>query len=339
MYSLNRKKKSIKMMEDEDAYFKEEQLNLKIFKPKEMIRSLDTFDFQKFVKFLKLQNDLRTIITEKEKIFILKDDKMTNIKKATLDEFIKNSCNRMNCVLNNPAKYISKRAKVNIESLFKICKNLKTCDRSINQIKKLYNDQHPNSKLSVTSIRNHIHDSLKFKYQTVDYRTKSYFTQQADLSQLTFIYRLIMDMLDLKNIVYFDESGIDSTKRQRKSWFHLSEKKQSQKPKRFRRINILMAINNRKVDFYKLSKKNTNGIAINDFFTEYVKNKGAETCKNTTVVLDNATYHCDKKYVNGISNSFCRLLFIPPGMPNMNAIEFLFGKLKKRLQLKDLSNM
>ena len=54
--------------------------------------------------------------------------------------------------------------------------------------------------------------------------------------------------------------------------------------------------------------------------------------KDTVIVMDNASFHSQKRLISAAQNAGCRLLFLPPYSPELNPIENFWAWLKRFLR-------
>ena len=72
--------------------------------------------------------------------------------------------------------------------------------------------------------------------------------------------------------------------------------------------------------------------AKNDLIAAYFNQLKVKLPPNSFVILDNATYHNNKKIKEIVANSNITLIFLPPYSPELNPIEKLWDSVKKCLK-------
>ena len=139
--------------------------------------------------------------------------------------------------------------------------------------------------------------------------------------------------LDSKDIVYIDESGIDtnSTYKQRE-WVHRNKTHVSQKSGKFyERLNVLAGLNGNN----SIAPMVFNGHCNSEIFNCWVEQFLIPELKpGQTVIMDNASFHKSPKTRQMIEQFGCKVVFLPPYSPDLNPIEKFWANMKRWIRGK-----
>lgn len=93
-------------------------------------------------------------------------------------------------------------------------------------------------------------------------------------------------------------------------------------PTNRKRINVIAAIDSNNKIFYKLIQGPVNTIEFNTFI------KDLPWKQNSTLIMDNVSFHKSQMIKNTSKDKNYNLLFIPPYTPECNPIENVFSVVK-----------
>lgn len=141
--------------------------------------------------------------------------------------------------------------------------------------------------------------------------------------------RLIVK-LEISNLVYVDESGINQNYQREHARAKKGVKIQDTKRgKKFKRTNIIGALWNKKHIAMKCYDHSTKALFFEDWFEFDLLPLLPE---KTIVIMDNASFH-RKKYLREIAKKHgIILLFLPPYSPDYNPIEKSWANFKRWLR-------
>lgn len=334
-YNLNRVKRSMRDIDIEYGNSLEYLLSSKVYVPKQLSKEIPDERYKDLAKYINKNKELIKDLENSDKK--LKEIITLDISKDIyndLQAFELRKIQDAQNAINNPNKFVNIRSKINLNELHHAAINIPVEKRTLKTIRFEYSKRGNFKKVSLSSISKSISDKLHFNYKETEKKSSSFFKVNNVKAEILFIYRLIKDLAEGKNIVFYDEAGISKGILRKKCWKHSGEDKYSKKNFGFKRINLLMLTGKRRIEKYQLRKRATNSKVFNSFIVSFIKEKGFYYCSNTTIVLDNASFHLTKDALRSIPNSFNRLLFIPPNLPQYNQIEFMFGIVKKIFTLK-----
>jgi transposase len=139
-------------------------------------------------------------------------------------------------------------------------------------------------------------------------------------------------MLDLKEVVYVDESGFSHGVYRTHGYSRIGKRcfgKYEWSNKK--RTNVIGALLNNKLIAGSLFDTSIDS----DIFYEWINEDLLPNLKGTEViVMDNASFHKRKDIVSSISNKGCELLFLPAYSPDLNPIEHKWA-LAKSIRKKE----
>jgi transposase len=129
------------------------------------------------------------------------------------------------------------------------------------------------------------------------------------------------------NLVYIDESGIETKICKDRGWGKKSEKLVAKKSgKHYERTNIIAGLVNNK----SIAPMVFNGSCNTDLFNNWVEHFLIKELKpGQVVILDNASFHKSQKTKELIESVKCRVIFLPPYSPDLNPIEKFWANMKR----------
>jgi len=144
-----------------------------------------------------------------------------------------------------------------------------------------------------------------------------------------------MKAIDLKSLVYFDESGMNSNERYDYAWGKKGVRIYDEKPGgSTHRMSILAGLR---------QKKLCAPLAFNGYCTRPVVERYFEKVllpeigPDKTIVLDNASFHKGGQIEEIVKKHGCFLKYLPAYSPDLNPIEHQWAPLKKDIK-KELHN-
>jgi len=142
-----------------------------------------------------------------------------------------------------------------------------------------------------------------------------------------------------ESLVYVDESGIDSYVHRPFGWAKRGELVYGEiSGKRYARESFVAA----KCGSEILAPFCYQGTCNTDLFNLWIETFLVPVLKpGQVVILDNATFHKSEKTKSLIENANCKLLFLPPYLPDLNPIETFWANLKDKIKkfLKNCSSL
>ena len=133
--------------------------------------------------------------------------------------------------------------------------------------------------------------------------------------------------IDLENLVFLDESGIEYNMVKERGWAKVGEKLKAKKSgKHYERTNIIAGYVGRQT----IAPLVFNGSCTTEFFNKWVEEfLIKELIPGQTVIMDNASFHKSPKTIELIEKVGCTVIFLPPYSPDLNPIEKFWANMKK----------
>jgi transposase len=148
-----------------------------------------------------------------------------------------------------------------------------------------------------------------------------------------------LDTFKTEDLVYIDESGIDSYVHQSFGWAKRGTKVLGEiSGKRYARESFVAAKCGAKI----LAPFCYQGTCNTDLFNLWIETFLIPVLQpGQVIILDNATFHKSQKTKELIENASCTLLFLPPYSPDLNPIEIYWANLKAKIKkfLKNCSSL
>lgn len=138
--------------------------------------------------------------------------------------------------------------------------------------------------------------------------------------------------IDLKSIVYIDESGIDMTICKDRGWgkkgIPIPGKRSG---KHYERTNIIAGLTGNKIIAPFIFTGTCNTELFENWVEQFLIN---ELKPGQVVVMDNAAFHKSQKIKNLIESVGCTIIFLPPYSPDLNPIEKFWANMKRWIRQK-----
>jgi putative transposase len=140
--------------------------------------------------------------------------------------------------------------------------------------------------------------------------------------------RSIVQQKGSKKIAWIDESGFKSHTYRAYAWGKIGAKVYDERPgKREKQTNLIMAKQGRRLLAPVLYQDSTTALWFNQWLEEHLFKELEE---NSTLILDNASFHQKEAIRSLAKENGHDVLFLPPYSPDFNPIEKVFANLKKR---------
>ena len=154
------------------------------------------------------------------------------------------------------------------------------------------------------------------------------YCQRDEEKRQAFVTQL--SPLSPENIVYLDESGMDSRDQYDYGWNELGQRFHALKSgRRQGRVNMIAALCNQNL----IAPFTIEGACNRTVFETWLENCLLPSLKiGQVVVMDNATFHKGGRISELIENAGCNLLYLPPYSPDLNKIEQCWSWLKSRIR-------
>ena len=132
--------------------------------------------------------------------------------------------------------------------------------------------------------------------------------------------------------IYLDETGFQLANNNYYDWRRINEdiyggaKNNLQK-----KINFILAVDEKKVIHYKFTTNSINQNIFIDFLKEMNEKLSIQEMKNYVIIMDNAKYHTTNRVKKYAYKKKMKIITNCPYYSQFNSIEFIFGVIKKKL--------
>jgi transposase len=134
------------------------------------------------------------------------------------------------------------------------------------------------------------------------------------------------------NLVYIDESGIETNACKDRGWGKKSRKLVGKKSgKHYLRTNIVAGYVGRK-SIAPMVFTGTCNTGLFENWVEYFLIK--ELKPGQVIIMDNASFHKSQRTKALIESAGCKLIFLPPYSPDLNPIEKFWANMKRWIKAK-----
>ena len=184
-------------------------------------------------------------------------------------------------------------------------------------------------KISITTASRILKNHLSIKYLKTSIKNPK--LEENNYIFMSFIFlRIFFRILLLKlNIIYVDETGFVLSNDNYYTWRKSDEQiYDGPKTKMKERLNLILAVSNKKVLHKKYVKGSVNANVFKDFLEDLVNLLSDEEKNKTLIIYDNATYHLTKDIISFFKENQIKGLTICPYRSNFNMIELVFRYVK-----------
>lgn len=264
---------------------------------------IDKSEYKDSNKIIFISQNIKDILLNVKKILPKKDDK------AILIENIINS--------NSTSGHISVR-RITTE-YNKICMNIGL------------------KKISKSTVYRIIKKKLLLSYRKTNIKN-SKLVNQIFIKYGYFFLKILLRSLSLGiNPIFLDETGFYPDNKNFFTWrkqgqiiYHRLENK--------KKINLLMAVSNKKIYHYMITNENTNNKIFKTFIKELIDKMGDEEKQNNIIILDNLSCHLTSDLFDLYNKEKLKILFNIPYQSQWNMIELVFRLLKNIIYKKLYNN-
>jgi len=190
-----------------------------------------------------------------------------------------------------------------------------------------------NKKTSKSTVYNSLKYKLGFKWKKTSIKNNKINRTMNIFMMLTFIKIIARCFYQKFKVIYVDESSIQTINNNLKVWKRDEENFYSKVLPR-KRYNLLMAIGEESVVYFKINKENTNITTFYQYMKDMVSIIKERNIYPYVIVLDNLSCHKSEELYNFYINNKVNIVFNPPYVSEFNCIEYSFRDLKKILYSK-----
>lgn len=140
------------------------------------------------------------------------------------------------------------------------------------------------------------------------------------------------------NPIFIDECGFTTQNKNFYTWRKADEVKYGQIDDR-KKVNLIMAVSNRKIYHYMLTYENVNTEIFKKFITDLAENICKEEQNANIIIMDNMTSHLTSQMFETYNKYKLKILFNVPYKSMWNMIELVFRTIKNITYKKLYANI
>ena len=229
--------------------------------------------------------------------------------------------------LNNFKNCVKPETEIDIFIKNKINNSINRADITCRKIATQYYNE-TGKFIGKSSVNNIMKNKLGYRYIKTTYKTNYLRTKEANILSLCFV-KIIARLIKFNyEIVFLDESKIESINTHLKCW---------RKPRETiyfgnyikKKLNIIMAISKNKVLRMDINEENTTAEIYLNFLKNLYEDLSKEKNKKFAIILDNLKLHKTKDVISFCEEKKINLVFNVPYQSIFNGIELCFRSMKK----------
>ena len=156
------------------------------------------------------------------------------------------------------------------------------------------------------------------------------YSERNHKKRIEYLRALRKIVKDKGSIVYLDESGFERTSHRAHGWGLRGKKVYGERSGKKRpRTSLISAKQGKRLLAPILFEGSTNAMLFNYWLNNHLFK---ELAQDSTIIMDNATFHKTAQTRQLIEQAGHTLLFLPPYSPDFNPIEKDFAIIKRRRQ-------
>ena len=203
-----------------------------------------------------------------------------------------------------------------------------TCRKLARKYKEITNEN-----ISKSTVNNILKNNLGLRWRKTIIKNNKINRIENIIMSLTFIKIMARSIVQKFNIIYCDESSIQTVNNHLKIWkspnddfyANISNKK---------KFNLIMVCSKEGIIHYNINNENTTNQTFLQYMKELLEVLTKKNMKPFLIVLDNLAVHKTKELFQFYKDNKVNIVFNSPYVSKFNAIEFTFRDLKKILYSK-----
>lgn len=218
-----------------------------------------------------------------------------------------------------------------IEEIILTAKSSLTLKNILHEYQKFY----PNFKCALSTLKKHLNEKMNYKYKSSSLVNLNSNYKESIAVILTFIEK-ICSIIEAKGLILFaDESSFNDHFFRKKYWQPTNNKNIRYKAPRFNSVSVMASLStvgiiNYKItdttfgsqDFFEFLIDLENELMKLEMFSKYLANN------NVFLIVDNSRIHTSRVIRRRLKHLKINVLFQPIYMPEFNATELLWAKMK-----------
>ena len=194
------------------------------------------------------------------------------------------------------------------------------------KVSKLF-EQKCSQKISGSRVWYIMRNKLNMKFLKTSVKTNILINTES-IYQTWFFLKVFIRFYKLGgNFIYIDESAFYTHNNNYHQWRKEGEEIYNEIKDSFK-VNLLMAINTKKILYHKITTENTDGKIFCEFLNEFIETLNDDEKNNSLIILDNYSSHLVSECFKIFNKYKLKVLYSVPYRSNFNQIELVFRSIK-----------
>ena len=240
--------------------------------------------------------------------------------------------------IKKPEIYLDQRAQIIKNIVDNSSKNsnlsLAKITEEFSRVAKLQNIK-PIKKSTIHYILRNV---LSYRFRKISVKTNK--LEKKEYIKFSFFFiKIFMKSLKMGFCpIFIDECGFSTINNNFRNWVNNENQYNAKLTHKNTRLNLIMAVSNNKIEYYKISENNTNSELFLGFMKELINNMTEDEKNKSIFILDNLKSHCTLELFEFYYNNHLKILFTVPYNSPFNMIEICFRNIKNIIYKKIYSN-
>lgn len=212
----------------------------------------------------------------------------------------------------------------------------------IKDISKEYSKKYDKT-LSRKKIYNIIRNTLNYRFKRTSIKNNKIISDKGLFMSFFFYKTVLRGLLLGIEPIFIDETGFQIQNNKYYRWrLPQEEYPYGAKKDTLKKINLILAVSNKQVIYYKINEENTNSEIFETFLRELFEKIPKDLYQKKLIIMDNARFHLTNNVRNLCKESKIKVITISPYNSDQNMIELMFRHIKnliKRKSYKSLKKM
>lgn len=205
---------------------------------------------------------------------------------------------------------------------------------SLQQLKDAITELHPDTRLAKTTLFRIVKQKLKYKFTTQTKINPGKNTEGNKQYRFWFSYKLASILCSEKICLSIDESSFSFFFKKNKCWKLDEKPKAKAKGNNIGTITLLLACSPSAVEAFYIVKDSIDSMIFLDFMKsilDHCHRRRIAAKTHVVFLMDNAKIHHAKPVKAYLREEKIRTIFVPAYTPELNFIENVFGRIKKKM--------
>lgn len=218
-----------------------------------------------------------------------------------------------------------------------ILKEHRNIDLKLNDILQRYRNKSGINGGSISSLRNYLNKAMNTKFRNINLYHTNQRRIENKIMNIIFANQLAYNLKAKNFVIYIDESTLQNDKLRVKRWTNMKNDSKIYNKGRGKSLGMIGAISSNALHHIKFTTESNNSESFVKFLKELEKaiDENLQTSlllKNNKVVviMDNSKLHTCINTRRYLRKSKFKFLLQPTYTPSVNAIEYLWGFIKKK---------